>query len=31
MLTGRYQLVRQSIAFHVVFEGDLWDEIVAEF
>jgi len=31
LLTGRYRLVSQSIASHVVFEGDFWGEIVAEF
>jgi len=29
--TGRYRLVRQSIASHVVFEGDFWSEIAVEF
>ena len=31
LLTGRYRLVSQSIASHVVFEGDFWGETVAEF
>ncbi len=31
LLTGRYRLVSQSIASHVVFEGDLWGETVVEF
>ncbi|MEE8624158.1 MAG: hypothetical protein V3T19_02345 [Acidiferrobacterales bacterium] len=31
LLTGRYRLVSQSIASHVVFEGDFWGEIVVEF
>ncbi len=31
LLTGRYRLVGQSIASHVVFEGDLWGETVPEF
>ena len=31
LLTGRYLLVSQSIASHVVFGGDFWGEIVAEF
>ncbi len=31
LLTARYRLVNQSVASHVVFEGDFWDEIVAEF
>ena len=31
LLTGRSRLVSQSIASHVVFEGDFWGEIVAEF
>ena len=31
LLTGRYRLVSQSIASHVVFEGDFWGETVVEF
>jgi len=31
LLTARYRLASQSIASHVVFEGDFWREIVAEF
>ncbi len=31
LLTGRYRLVSQSTASHVVFEDDLWGEAVAEF
>ncbi len=31
LLTGRYRLVCQSIASHVVFEGDFWGEKVVEF
>ncbi len=31
LLTGRYRLVGQSIASHVVFEDDLWGETVPEF
>ena len=31
LLTGRCRLVSESIASHVVFEGDFWGEIVAEF
>ena len=31
LLTGRYRLVGQSIASHVVFEGDFWGETVPEF
>ena len=31
LITGRYRLVSQSIASHVVFEGDLWGDPVAEF
>ncbi len=31
LLTGRYRLVSQSIASHVVFEGDFWGEAVPEF
>ena len=31
MLTERYRLVSQSIASHVVFEGDFWGETVVEF
>ena len=31
LVTWRYRLVSQSIACHVVFEGDFWGEIVAEF
>ncbi len=31
LLTGRYLLVSQSIASHVVFEGDFWGEKVVEF
>ncbi len=31
LLTGWYRLVSQSIASHVVFEGDFWGEIVVEF
>ncbi len=31
LLTGRYRLVSQSIASHVVFEGDFWGETVPEF
>ena len=29
--TDRYRLVSQSIASHVVFEGDFWGETVVEF
>ena len=31
LLTGRYRLVSQSIAAHVVFEGDFWGATVVEF
>ena len=31
LLTARYRLVSQSIASHVVFEGDFWGEKVVEF
>ena len=31
LLTGRYRLVSQSIASHVVFEGDCWGETGPEF
>ena len=31
LLTGRYRLASQSIASHVVFEGDFWGETVVEF
>ncbi len=31
LLTGRFRLISQSIASHVVFEGDFWCEPVAEF
>ncbi len=31
LLTGRYRLVNQLIASHVVFEGDFWGENVVEF
>ena len=31
LLTGRYRLVSQSIASHVVLEGDFWGKSVAEF
>ena len=31
LLTGRYRLVSQSIASHVVFEGDFWAAAVVEF
>ncbi len=31
LLTGRYRLVSQSIASHVVFEGDFWGETVVKF
>jgi len=31
LLTERYRLVSQSIASHVVFEGDFWGETVVEF
>jgi len=31
LLTRRYRLVSQSIASHVVFEGDFWGDTVVEF
>ena len=31
LLAGRYLLVSQLIASHVVFEGDFWGENVVEF
>ena len=31
LLTGRYRLVSQSIASHVVFEGDFWGDTVVVF
>ena len=31
LLTGRYRLVSQSIASHVVFDGDSCGETVVEF
>ena len=31
LLTGRYRLVSQSIASHVVFEGDFWGAPDEEF
>ena len=31
LLAGRYRLVSQSIASHVVFEGDFWGETDEEF
>ncbi len=31
LLTGRYRLVSQSMASHVMFEGDFWGETVVEF
>ncbi len=31
LLTGRFRLVSQSIACHVVFKGDFRGEIAAEF
>jgi len=31
LLTARYRRVSQSVASHVVFEGDLWGETVVEF
>ncbi len=31
LLTGLYRLVSQSIASHVVFEGDFWGETGSEF
>ena len=31
LLAGRYRLVSQSIASHVVFEGDFWGAYVSEF
>jgi len=31
LLAGHYRLVSQSIASHVVFEGDFWGESVTEF
>ena len=31
LLTGSFRHLSQSIAYHVVFEGDFWGETVAEF
>ena len=31
LLTGRYRLVSQSIASHIVFESDFWGAYVSEF
>jgi hypothetical protein len=30
-ITARYRLVSQSVASHVVFEGDFWGETIVEF
>ena len=31
LLTGRYRLISQSTASHIVFEGDFWGETASEF